>query len=111
MTVRWPITIFCADPAHLRQGEAKPRRAEVGAVLHVGDRWWPRPHGTGGHATALEDGALADVDEDRWRFECRLCRMTVPARDDKVQPAFEALAAHGVSEISLRGLATILTKQ
>lgn len=111
MTVRWPITIFCADVAHLRQGETQPRRTEVGAILYIEDRWWPKPHGRGGQPTALADGALADIDEDRWRFACRLCRMTVPARDDKVQRAFESLANHGVSEISLRGLATMLGKQ
>jgi hypothetical protein len=111
--VRWPITVYCADTGHLRQGETVPRRVTVAGATYVNGRWWPTPHGSasGRKPSPLERGALAGIDEDRWRFECSLCRMTVPARDEKVQWAFERLAEIGEPEASLRLLATMLAKQ
>ncbi len=44
----------------------------------------------------------------RYRLECELCHLTVPARGEKVQAVFDRLAQEGVSEVRLADLAPIL---
>jgi hypothetical protein len=126
------VALYCAEAAHLRQGEATPRRAEVALVRVHDDRLEevvvPRAVQAflgyvrqGDHLEPLVGAAprRRDLAEQvvregadlrgRWRFECPLCGMTVPARSDRLALVLHKLRAAGVSELSLRGLASTLT--
>jgi hypothetical protein len=65
----------------------------------------------------VRSGVPPDADQDgfpvlrgRWAFECRLCgrRSRLVVRDEKLQAVLDQLAAAGVFEIALGGLATRL---
>jgi len=123
---RGNIFIYCDDPSH-------SKRIAVTNFHPAGDgdegRWneWYTSRAAQGareSGTTLVDDVPPEVGtwlEDptsyqgrdvrsRYRLECRKCRhrTAVPAREDKFFAVLNLLAEHGVSEISLNGLAASL---
>ena len=47
-------------------------------------------------------------DRLKYTFKCDWCKRTVPCRGEKLTPILDTLAAHGVSRVSLSGIAARL---
>lgn len=83
------------------------------------DRPSPRTQGSRGWQSPVNmiGGDGVDIGPDRaiptrYRFHCRLCRMTVVAVDqDRFQQVLKTLFAAGVADVSLRALAARLSKR
>lgn len=59
-----------------------------------------------------EDGEWECIPgRSRWDLRCEMCGLTVPARDERLQPLLDNLATAGVSEISLAAIGRMLRKQ
>lgn len=83
---------------------------EVGVQIIEGSSEWiteadfspPFPNGVEGQPITDPDG------RGRYRFKCRLCGRTVPARKSKLAPIFDTLAVNGIEWIDLASLAARL---
>ncbi len=130
------VQIYCDDPSHPTRraliarlsvhelwlkDEASGRRKSREVLLREWDEY-KRENGpetvampTIAYAKPIDPEVWQVIDRDaaeptriRWRLSCPLCRMTVPARGERLKPLLLKMRDHGVAELSLRGLATIL---
>lgn len=116
------VEVYCAESSH-----SKGKRAHIAQFYWSDDDrnpgWdqWPQgyltPAGRAFRAGLQNDKpVVGDIAEGapvriRYHFACDLCGLSVVGRRERLSPILDGLAEAGVSEVSLRGLATILSKQ
>lgn len=128
------LSVQCTDESH----SARPwlvdsfyldTEAPFGSVWLASTTYWrdgksiaqlPRK---GSRSLLVEDRVISKEDfkakvfvldngsRSRYSFKCGICSLSVSRRSEAVTEAFDRIAAAGVSEISLAGLAAILLKR
>lgn len=119
--IEWAYRIFlyCDDAKH------DGRRMAITNFTFQDPGWgerYTRTNGIDHGVTIGEDGlrpegvdpvawARSGPKRSRYSFECRKCRRPLQLREETLWAALNAAATHGVSELSLSGLAAIVREQ
>lgn len=115
------VEVYCHEPSHSRWVVERFARMRgdgewlvLPGVLDADTRL-RRPEGTRAYIdrdTNVRAGykgfSPPFTPRDRYNLQCDKCGLTVAVRAENLAPIFDALAAHGVSSISLKGLAARL---
>ena len=112
------IEVYCGDSSHApRRFSWVPSRDTASGLNHEvwGTLWhpvgWPWPKGfimRGLTVQALGYTGFTGPDRLTYEFKCDWCKCTVPVRGEKLKLILDTLDEHGVSSLSLTGLAARL---